>query len=268
MQSISSNEINQRRNMTLPVLFEGFMMLQDIGNEFPVPYLSPVGNASSFHEAYSSFIKPTELEARGVICRDHSDYLSDLSNDALAQLETWEPTAFVMKVTVDFKGDIYIPRDGLTLTKEEVYESANMEIPRTLHAHVPKQVDQDADINSEDVKFAIAFVRLRLKQPDQLQLFNTILSRALKGNDPEFTNSFVKWLGPDGGTIILRDELCRPFQSIFEHRKVEGRQNLSWQNAWTGIDSAKLAYREEFRVGSLMTSENNDEDTSYATPRM
>lgn len=254
--------------MPLPVLFDGYMMLQDIGNDAPVPYLSPVPDASSFHEAYGSFIKHTELEARGVICRDHSDYLSDLSNDALAQLETWEPTAFVMKVTVDFKGDIHVPRDGLTLTKEEIYDSANMEIPRALHARVPKQVDQDADINSEDVKFAIAFVRSRLKQPDQLQLFNAILDRAQKGIDPGFTNSFVKWLGPDGGTLILRDELCRPYQPMFDDRKVEGRQNLAWDNAWTGIDSAKLAYREEFRVGSLVMTRTPEEAEPYTGPRM
>lgn len=254
--------------MTLPVLFDGYMMLQDIGNDNPVPYLSPVANASSFHEAYCSFIKPTELEARGVICRDHSDYLNDLSNDALAQLETWEPSAFVMKVNVDYKGDIHIVKDGLTLTKEEIYDVANIDIPSELYASVPKQVDHDADINSADMKFAIAFVRFRLKQPDQLQLFDAVLNRALEGNDPEFIGSFVKWLGPDGGTIILRDELCRPFQSMFENRKVEGRQNLAWHNAWAGIDSAKLAYREEFRVGSLMMSGTPEEEDPSTGPRM
>lgn len=254
--------------MPLPVLFDGYIMLQDIGSDTPVPYLSPVAEASSFHEAYRSFIKPTELEARGVICRDHINYLNDLSNDALALMETWEPSAFVMKVTVDYNGDIHVPADGLTLTKEVIYDFANMDIPTDLYASVPKQVDHDADINSADMKFAITFVQFHLKNPDQLQLFNAVLNRAMNGNDPEYTNSFIKWLGPDGGTIILRDELCRPFQAMFENRKVEGRQNLAWHNAWAGIDSAKLAYREEFRVGSLVMTRTPDEAEPYSGPRI
>jgi hypothetical protein len=160
-----------------------------------------------------------------------------------------------MKVTVDYKGDIRILKDGITITNEDIYDSANMEIPRTLHARVPRQVGQDADINSADMQFAITYVRHRLDQADELQLFTAVLDRARSGTDPEFTSSFVEWLGPDGGTLVLRDDLCRPYQPMFADRKVEGRQNHAWYNAWTGIDSAKLAYKEEFRVGSLITLE-------------
>lgn len=236
--------------MSLPVLFEGYMMLQDIGNDDPVPYLKPLAAVNDFREAYSSFIKPTEVEARGKIARDHVDYLNDLNDAALARLEDWEPSAYVMKVSVDYRGDIRIEKDHSVITREDVFESAMMEIPDTLLASIPLKVEADADFRSSDVQFAVTYFRSCLDRPDELLLFNAIIDRVSNG-DSEFEAVFIRWLSPEGGTVILRDDLCRPFKPMFADRKVEGRQNLAWDNAWTGIDSVRLAYREEFRVGGL-----------------
>jgi hypothetical protein len=253
--------------MSLPVLFDGYMILQDIGNDAPAAYRSPVLEARNFQQAYSSFIKPTEDAARGIIGRDHVNYLSDLDDSALAKLETWEPAAFVMKVSVDYRGDIRILNDGTTITREDIYLDANVPVPEALLESVPEKVGHDADIKSDDVRFAIVYLQHRLG-PDARQLFTAVVDRALSGSDPNYTASFTKWLGPEGGTVVLRDELCLLFKPRFDDRKVEGRQNNVWFDAWCGIDSAKLAYREEFRVGSLSAAATGDLEETYSGPRM
>lgn len=256
--------------MTLPILFEGYMMLQDIGNDDPVSYLKPVPYASNFHEAYSSFIKSSEIDARGIIARDHVEHLSGLENDELATLEAWEPTAFVMKVMVDCRGDIRLSKDGKIISREDIYGYASMEESPTLRARIPQLIGDNDDINSNNAKFAIIFISSRLKGPNSTTLFKIIVGRALGGEDPEFAKSFEKWLCQDGSTVVLRDELCRPYKSMFDDQKFEVRQNLAWDNAWTGIDSAKHAYKEEFRIGRLRpdgTAELEDDET-YASPRI
>lgn len=254
--------------MTLPVLFDGYMMMCDIGNDTPAPYLPPLDNASTFREAYSKFIKLSEVEARGIIARDHVQYLSDLTDEALADLETWEPAAFIMKVTVDHRGDIRIVKDGSEITLEDIY--AEKPIPEELQNSIPTKVKHDDDLDSSAVTFATAFIESRLTQRDAKLLFTRILYTALTEHYPAFTDSFLKWLGPDGGTVVLRDELCRPYKSLFDDRKVEGRQNLVWDNAWTHIDSAKHAYNEEFRVGVLSKKPTAvvDDETYSPGPRM
>jgi hypothetical protein len=133
-----------------------------------------------------------------------------------------------------------------------------------------KQVSIDSKIGSPEVKFATGFVLGRLDTENEQRLFGTIADRALLGEDEAFSQSYLKWLHTDGATIILRDELCRPYQNMFDDQKREGFQNNAWFNAFTGIDSAKLGYREEFRVG--MFSENapnaEAEKETYTGPRI
>lgn len=246
--------------MTLPVLFEGFIMIHDIGHDALVAY-RPVVGASTFHEAYGSFIRPTEEEARAVVARGHVNYLMGLDDDELSRLEAWEPSASVMRAAVDYRGDIHILDDGTSITAEELYASVEMDVPAALSGSVPRQVGPDDTIETDDARFAVTFLQFRLKRPDEIQLFETVVARARSGKDPEFTGSFMKWLGGEGSTVVLRDELCGPYRSMFDDRKVEGRQNNAWHDAWSGIDSSKLAYKEEFRVGSL--SERRAEAQTY-----
>jgi hypothetical protein len=120
--------------------------------------------------------------------------------------------------------------------------------------HMLKKVTIDSKIDSPEVRFATGFVMGRLDAANEQRLFGAIAERALLGEDQAFSQSYLKWLQTDGATVILRDELCRPYQDTFDDQKREGFQNNAWFNAFTGIDSAKLGYREEFRVG--MFSEN------------
>jgi hypothetical protein len=254
-------------DMSLPILFEGYMMLQDVGADAPVPYNSPVKSAADFKQAYSSFIRPTEDEARGLIARAHVDYLNDLDVAALAKVENWEPAAFVRKVDVYYSGDIRLVEDGVVLSREDIYDYEGAYLPEAVFLSIPQKVDLTAI--PEDVKFAVLYVNQRLR-PDSQQLFKAITTCALGAGDPEYTGSFNRWLGGDSGTAILRDELAYPYESMFDDRKVEGRQNNAWFDAWCGIDSAKLAYREEFRVGSLRSSRvvNVDDEVAFSGPRM
>jgi hypothetical protein len=253
--------------MSLPVLFKGYIMLQDVGADDPVPYASPARSAVDFKQAYGSFIKETEDEAKGVIARAHVDYLNDLDADALAKIISWEPAAFVMEVEVDYRGDIRLVKDGSVITREDIIEYEQLPLPQALLDSVPKKVDAEA--RQSDVQFALTFLRQRLG-PDDQQLFTAIINRANGGFDPEYTNSFKKWLFNDGQTVVLRDEVALPFIQMFDDRKVEGRQNNAWWDAWTGIDSAKLAYREEFRLGSLrkLMAPEEEEELGVTGPRM
>lgn len=253
--------------MSLPVLFKGYMMLQDVGADAPVPYASPARGATDFRQAYATFIKVTESEAKGVIARAHVDYLNDLDAVALAKIENWEPAAFVMEVEVDFRGDIRLVKDGLVITREDIFEYERLPLPQALLDSVPRKVDAWA--RESDIQFALTFLQQRLRH-DAHQLFAAITSRAFGGVDNGYADSFKKWLANDGGTVALRDELALPFKSMFDDRKIDGRQNNAWWDAWTGIDSAKLAYREEFRVGRLVSSASADveEEMEMAGPRM
>lgn len=127
---------------------------------------------------------------------------------------------------------------------------------------MPTKVHQDSTIGSDEVKFAIRYFGIMLDRPNSIQLFQTIVDRAQGGNDPDFTQSFLKWLQSDGGTLVLRDELCYPYRRMFDDQKEEGKQDLAWDNAWNGIDSVKLRYREEFRVGSFSPVDKNENDRS------
>lgn len=252
--------------MSLPVLFKGYMMLQDVGADAPVPYSSPARGATDFRQAYEPFIKGTEGEAKGVIARAHVDYLNDLDAAALANITDWEPAAFVMEVEVDYRGDIRLLKDGSVISREDVFEYERLPLPQALLDSVPKKVTNGA--SQSDVKFALQFLEQRLR-PDAKQLFTEIMNRAFSGVDQGYMNSFKKWLSNDGGTVVLRDEVALPFKPMFDDRKVEGRQNNAWWDAWTNIDSAKLAYREEFRIGSLRTPVSAvDEELELAGPRM
>lgn len=253
--------------MSLPVLFKGYMMLQDVGVDAPVPYASPARSATDFRQAYAPFIKVAESEAKGVIARAHVDYLNDLDAAALAKIDSWEPAAFVMEVEVDYRGDIRLVNDGSVITREDVFEYERLPLPQTLLDSVPRKVDDEA--RGSDVQFALTFLQQRLRH-DAHQLFAAITSRAFCGFDSGYAESFNNWLSNDGGTVLLRDELALPFKAMFDDRKVEGRQNNAWWDAWTGIDSAKLAYREEFRVGSLRVSAAPavDEELEATGPRM
>lgn len=254
--------------MSLPVLFKGYILLQDVGADAPVPYASPARGAVDFKQAYGSFIKETEDEARGVIARAHVDYLNDLDAAALAKIVSWEPAAFVMQAEVDYRGDIRLVKDGSVITREDVYEYERLPLPQALLDSVPKKIDGGG--RQSDVQFALTFMQQRLR-PDAQQLFAAIINRANGGLDAEFTTSFKNWLFNDGQTVVLRDELALPFKSMFDDRKVEGRQNNAWSDAWTGIDSAKLAYREEFRVGNLRASTpavDQDEELEVSGLRM
>jgi hypothetical protein len=253
--------------MSLPVLFKGYMMLQDVGADAPVPYASPARGATDFRQAYGTFVKGTEDEAKGVIARAHVDYLNDLDAAALAKITNWEPAAFVMEVEVDYRGDIRLVKDGSVITREDIFEYERRPLPQALLDSVPKKVSEDA--RQDDFNFALKYLQQRLR-PDAQRLFTAIINRAYRSSDHSYMDSFKKWLNTDGGTVVLRDELASPFKSIFDDRTVEGRQNNVWSDAWTGIDSAKLAYREEFRVGNLAASvvPNVDEELEVPGPRM
>ena len=253
--------------MSLPVLFKGYMMLQDVGADAPVPYASPARGAADFKYAYAPFIKGTEDEAKGVIARAHVDYLNDLDAAALAKITEWEPAAFVMEVEVDYRGDIRLVKDGTVILREDIFEYERLPLPQVLLDSVPKKVGDD--FKPDDVRFAITFIENRLAK-DALQLFDAVLTRVSRGGDEGYRQSFKKWLGGEGGSVLLRDELALPFKSLFDDRKVEGRQNNAWWDAWTGIDSAKLAYREEFRVGRLrtLTTPEVEEALEATGPRM
>lgn len=253
--------------MSLPALFKGYMMLQDVGADAPVPYASPARGAVDFRQAYGSFIKETESEARGVIARAHVDYLNDLDAAALGKIDSWEPAAFVMEAEVDYRGDIRLVNDGSVITREDIFEYDRLPLPQALLDSVPKKIGAEA--RESDVQFALIFLKQRLR-PDGQQLFEAITHRAFGGLDHEYANSFKKWLSNDDGTVVLRDELALPFKAMFDDRKIDGRQNNAWSDAWTGIDSAKLAYREQFRVGGLrsLTAPDVEEELEIAGPRM
>ncbi len=114
-----------------------------------------------------------------------------------------------------------------------------------------RRVTETSSINSNDMKFAIGFIRKQMRDEHDHTLYDAILARAEDGSDPAYTQSFVKWLGGEAGTLVLRDELCGPFRTMFDHLTVEGRQNNVWFNAFARLDSAKLAYKEDFRIGNM-----------------
>jgi hypothetical protein len=132
-----------------------------------------------------------------------------------------------------------------------------------------KKVTPESAIESPEVKFASEYVMGRLDTENAQRLFGTIAAEALLGDDKEFTKSYLTWLHTDGATVILRDELCRPYESMFDDQKREGFQNNAWFNAFSGIDSAKLAYREEFRVGMFSNAPAAEtEEETYTGPRI
>lgn len=100
--------------------------------------------------------------------------------------------------------------------------------------------ENDFNIDSEEAAFAANFVRGYVNHANSLLLFNKMIKRA--AFDDHYASVLGEWLlSEDGNTVLLRDVLCRPFQNMFDGNKIEGFQNLDWDNAWADLDSAKLA---------------------------
>lgn len=60
--------------------------------------------------------------------------------------------------------------------------------------------------------------------------------------EPDYKKSFQGWL-IYGGTIWLRDSLAAPFKHDKSFDEVEPGRYDAWHDAWTALDSARLAVR-------------------------
>jgi hypothetical protein len=110
-------------------LYRGWMMMFDVGGGLE-PCRKPAEDAANWHDAYSPFIKGTEAEALALAARDHLQYLNDLDPADLARLDTWEPSAIVMEVSVSDEGEITGLKDrSVSFTADEIYEIARMDKP-------------------------------------------------------------------------------------------------------------------------------------------
>jgi hypothetical protein len=73
-----------------------------------------------------------------------------------------------------------------------------------------------------------------------MPMFDAMVAHA--SQDAEYNEHFTKWLaGADGGTLILRDKLCRIFENAEFLREGENaRRRYPWDDCWMGIDSVHL----------------------------
>lgn len=87
------------------------------------------------------------------------------------------------------------------------------------------------------------FITADLKDKDvSLMLWQTILHRAKV--DAAYATHLGNWLD-QGGTIHLRDMLCSPFKDI----KFNSTRRYPFADAWMGIDSAYLHWRQSWHTG-------------------
>jgi hypothetical protein len=104
-----------------------------------------------------------------------------------------------------------------------------------------------------------------------IPLFDAIRTRA--SNDNPFKEHFTQWLD-EGGTLLLRDELCAPFKDA-DFINAQTDRRYPWHDAWTAIDSARLQardlrlFRNNFRNDSLLVYSKHQiaEDSPQATNR-
>lgn len=97
-------------------------------------------------------------------------------------------------------------------------------------------------IAKDGVAVTTGLIRRLLEQHDRahaLSLFDAIVERA--ATDAAFARHLDAWL-EDSGTVLLRDKLCRPFQTA-AFITTQPDRRYPWEDAWMAIDSARLHAR-------------------------
>lgn len=111
-------------------------------------------------------------------------------------------------------------------------------------------IRDDYKIDSDEAAHAAEFVRDYITKGDAKLLFEMMAARS--STDDLYAYKLAQWfLKEDGSTLLLRDQLAWRFKPLFDERVYDNRQNNDWHDAWTGLDSAKLALRQSLAAPSL-----------------
>lgn len=61
-------------------------------------------------------------------------------------------------------------------------------------------------------------------------------------SDADYAAALAEWLD-QGGTVLLRDRLCRPFENAAFIALSAGHFRYPWDECWTALDSARATAR-------------------------
>lgn len=89
---------------------------------------------------------------------------------------------------------------------------------------------------------AIKSALLRADDGFALEMVEAIQRRASK--DIDYAYTFYMWLMGERGTVVLRDELCGPFERFSFVRDASNKLPAPFQNMWEAIDSASAKTHE------------------------